>query len=103
MYEKNFGVKFPFSKYDQIFCPEFNYSGMEHPGAVSLTETYLFNDDVSNSRLTQRALTVVHELSHMWFGDLVTMKWWKDIWLNEAFAVLISYVCVDLFQKEHSW
>lgn len=68
---------------------------MENPGAVELTEGYLFFENPSSYRMTQRALTIVHELCHMWFGDLVTMKWWKDIWLNEAFAVLMSYKCID--------
>ena len=68
---------------------------MENPGAVELTENYLFLDKTSKHRLSTRALTILHELSHMWFGDLVTMRWWKDIWLNESFAVFISYMAVD--------
>lgn len=67
---------------------------MENPGAVEIGDNFLFHETDSKYRITQRALTLLHELSHMWFGDLVTMKWWKDIWLNEAFAVYVSYVAL---------
>lgn len=94
-YTQYFQVPFPFSKYDQIFCPEFNFLGMENPGAVCLTDSYLFWDIVTACKRTARCLTILHELAHMWFGNLVTMKWWDDIWLNESFAVYISHFCLE--------
>ena len=99
-YSKFFGTPFPFQKYDQIFCPEFKYLGMENPGMVCLTENYIFMTHVSAFKMSQRALTVLHELSHMWFGDLVTMKWWDNIWLNEGFASFISYHTLPIVSKD---
>lgn len=94
-YEKFFQTPFPFSKYDQIFCPEYNSGAMENPGAVTINDTYIFRDKVTMESLVWRAVTVSHELSHMWFGDLVTMRWWCDLWLNESFADFFSYFCLS--------
>lgn len=94
-YTEYFQIPYPFSKYDHIFCPEFNFLGMENPGAVSLTDSYLFWDIVTSCKRTARCLTILHELAHMWFGNLVTMKWWDDLWLNESFAVYISHYCLQ--------
>ena len=94
-YTNYFQIPFPFSKYDQIFCPEFNFLGMENPGAVCLTDSYLFWDLVTSCKRTARCLTILHELAHMWFGNLVTMTWWDDVWLNESFAVFISHYCLE--------
>ena len=85
-FEEKFGVAYPFAKYDQLFVPEFNAGAMENAGCVTLLEDYVFRSRVTDAAYEQRANTILHELAHMWFGDLVTMSWWDDLWLNESFA-----------------
>ena len=85
-FEEAFQTGYPFGKYDQLFVPEFNAGAMENAGAVTHHEDYVFRSKVTRAAYEQRANTVLHELAHMWFGDLVTMKWWDDLWLNESFA-----------------
>ncbi len=91
-YEERFGLPYPFAKYDQIFVPEFNAGAMENAGAVTFLEAYVFRSKVTDAMVERRTVTILHELAHMWFGDLVTMRWWDDLWLNESFAEYVSHL-----------
>jgi aminopeptidase N len=85
-FNANFGSAYPFGKYDQLFVPEFSAGAMENPGCVTFSESYVFRSRVTDAQKERRAETLLHEMAHMWFGDLVTMQWWDDLWLNESFA-----------------
>ena len=85
-YHRHFGYAYPYGKYDQVFVPEFNAGAMENAGCVTIRDEYVFTSQATHYRYERRADTILHELAHMWFGDLVTMRWWDDLWLNESFA-----------------
>jgi aminopeptidase N len=91
-YSDMFDQVYPFAKYDQVFVPEYNSGAMENVGCVTYNEAYLFRDPATENQKLDRAETFLHELAHMWFGNLVTMRWWDDLWLNESFATYISYL-----------
>lgn len=90
-----FGYPFPYSKYDQIIVPEFNHGGMENVAAVTLSENTIFKTKTTQDQLRRRANLILHEMAHMWFGDLVTMRWWNGLWLNESFASFLASLAVE--------
>jgi aminopeptidase N len=104
-YEGYFGHKFPFPKYDLVLVPEFAYGGMEHAGATFLREDIiLFPSDPTASDIAARAETMLHEAAHQWFGDLVTMRWFDDLWLKEGFATFMAYKAIEALMPEfNAW
>ncbi|MFF3338083.1 aminopeptidase N [Streptomyces flavidovirens] len=103
-FHDNFDFPYPFGKYDQAFVPEYNIGAMENPGCVTFREEYVFRGKVTQASYERRANVILHEMAHMWFGDLVTMQWWDELWLKESFADFMgSYSMVEATRFSNGW
>ncbi|HEV2451594.1 MAG TPA: aminopeptidase N [Streptosporangiaceae bacterium] len=103
-YQELFGMRYPFDKYDQLFVPEFKEGAMENAGCVTVAEELVFRSRVTDFAHEARAETLLHEMAHMWFGDLVTMRWWDDLWLNESFATWAGTLAqAEATRWTHAW
>ncbi len=103
-FEDRFDMAYPFGKYDQLFVPEYNMGAMENAGCVTFRDEYIYRSRQTRAAYEGRANTILHEMAHMWFGDLVTMKWWDDLWLNESFAEWASHqAATEATQYDEAW
>jgi aminopeptidase N len=103
-FESRYGIPYMFGKYDQLFVPEFSAGAMENPGCVTFNERYIFRSRVTQAARQRRAETILHEMAHMWFGDLVTMQWFDDLWLNESFATFMGSVAsAEATRFKNAW
>lgn len=99
-----FGIRYPFGKYDQVFAPELSWGAMEFPGCVLIRDEEVFRSTVTDAARAHRAALVAHEMAHMWFGNLVTMRWWDDLWLNESFADYLGWrVAAEATRFRNAW
>ncbi|MEU9994880.1 aminopeptidase N [Streptomyces sp. NPDC050848] len=94
-FHEKFDEPYPFDSYDQAFVPEFNAGAMENPGLVTFRDEFVYRSAVTVTERQTRAMVIAHEMAHMWFGDLVTLQWWDDIWLNESFAEYMGYQTIN--------
>ncbi|MDN5571176.1 MAG: aminopeptidase N [Propionibacteriaceae bacterium] len=101
VFEHHFGQPYPFEDYAQVFVPEFNFGAMENAGCVTFRDEYIFRSRQTTAAYEGRDNTILHEMAHMWFGDLVTMKWWDDLWLNESFAEWASHFAQDQIREKY--
>ena len=102
-FQTRFGRPYPFEKYDQVLVPEFNDGAMENIGAVTFSDEMAFSSGPSDAELRERADTILHEMAHMWFGNLVTMKWWNGLWLNESFATHAANRALETLSRENAY
>ncbi|WP_172388060.1 aminopeptidase N [Streptomyces sp. MNP-20] len=103
-FHDHFDFPYPFGKYDQAFVPEYNLGAMENPGCVTFREEFIFRGKVTQASYERRANVILHEMAHMWFGDLVTMRWWDDLWLKESFADFMgSFSMVEATRFTNGW
>ena len=102
-YHRVFGVDYPFGEYHQAFVPDFNAGAMENPGCVTLRDQFIYRSRATAAERASRAGVVAHEMAHMWFGDLVTMRWWDDLWLNESFAEYVAHRCCTEATRYELW
>jgi aminopeptidase N len=103
-YHEMFDIRYPFGHYQQAFAPEFNFGAMEYPGLVVFRDEMIYRSAVTESQRESRANVIAHEMAHMWFGDLVTMAWWDDLWLNESFAEYLgTRVAAEATRFKGTW
>src|SRR5690606_16833205 len=103
-YQEMFGTPYPFGKYDQAFVPEFTAGAMENPGLVTIRDDHIFRSAVTDAQRELRAFTIAHEMAHMWFGDLFTMRWWDDLWLFESFVAYMGVrVTAEVTRYKRAW
>jgi aminopeptidase N len=102
-YHRLFGVRYPFGEYHQAFVPDFNAGAMENPGCVTFRDSFLYRGRATETERGGRACVIAHEMAHQWFGDLVTMRWWDDLWLNESFAEYMGHRCCTEVTRYPQW